>query len=103
MAILEPSPYRMTLHALAVLAEARELAKDAPIAASPAVRLAFSWLVHTRVADNWQVHAFWTALTKPSRVPDSPQAGYMRIRDMDIHLDAWREKVTRPPKRGRAP
>lgn len=91
-----PSPDRMNIHAIAVLEDAAQKAEIEPIKPTPAMRLALSWLTLNRVADRWQVDAFWTAATKPYKNPDDPHADYMRNRDMRIMIDAWKRKIGQP-------
>jgi len=80
----------MTQYAIAVLESAVAEAQDSPVPPSPAVRLALSWLTLEGVAQAWQVQIFWTALTKTPENPERMLTQYIRLRDMQTYLDAWK-------------
>jgi hypothetical protein len=91
-------------HAIAVLEAAEAEAQAAPIEAPPAVRLALSWLLMSRVAKPWQVRSYWEALT--GAVEDEngqPRwlSVYCRKRDMSVMLERWRADVRAMAERPR--
>jgi len=89
----KPSRRRMAAHAIAVLEDAERAAQGAPVALTPAYRLAIGWLVLDGLANRMQAERFTRALTTPPNPSHGPQAEYMRTTEMDQMLEAWRREV----------
>lgn len=93
MANRSPSQLRMHGHALAVLEVAEASAHDGPIEPQPAIRLALSWLVISKVAKLANAIEFWNLLTQSTTDPDRWIDHYTRRRDLRIYLRSWKREA----------
>lgn len=90
-----PTRRRLCMQALRVLEQAAADAKEAPIAVTPAIRLALGWLIYDGLAEVWQAETFVTGLTTmedPDRLGVGP-AKVIRSNNILLPLAAWQSNV----------
>lgn len=78
-----PTRDRLTSLALRVVMEAYDEAEYVPIERTTGLRLALAWLVHARVAQDWQAKEFWTLIAEHDADQAAGCHGYVR----QVHLN----------------
>lgn len=92
-----PESQRLTAMAIAVFEDVLAQAHVGPVAQSPSIRLALSWLRRAGIAEPWQARQVWQALaSERDRTDYEGPAQYIETIVLTGAIDFWRRKAGLP-------